>query len=192
MEFEDLQVIWTDQDKTPLFAFDHDAMHRKIQSRLRNSQRIASTQEWGLGLIFLAVALILVLMGQTTWIGFLPVAAALFVVGRVWVRRQRRKASLKGFDASMLGTLNAAIANESHLYQEGRTLLFWMLLPMATTSLMNMAASPTSKPLWQWLFVIGSFVLGYLVALRAPRKHARQRTSLIEVRTVLLNAKELQ
>jgi uncharacterized membrane protein (DUF485 family) len=57
MNFDDLTVIWNDQEKTPLFAFDKETLHEAMTRKHREFQRCQrrrDTTEVGVTLIALA------------------------------------------------------------------------------------------------------------------------------------------
>jgi hypothetical protein len=185
MEFEDLQLIWSEQDRQPLYAINQEALHKRIRAKLQRSQHIASVNEIGLVCIFLAASLILLFLREFNWLNLLPIGAMLGVSGYILSRRHHRQKLTERFEPTMLGDLENAIAQQKHIIREARTFLFWNILPIAAAVVAKMAMDGEVR-LWKWIFIPGSFILAYLVARLAPRKHLRKMKSLQLLREKLV------
>lgn len=190
MEFEDLQVIWSGQDQQPLYAINREALHKRIHTKLQQSQRLASTNEIGLMIIFLVASCILLFRSgpvnvEFNWLNLFPIAAMLGVSGFVLYRRRARQSIADSFEPTLLGDLENAIALQRHLVKEARTFLFWNILPIGIAVMGKMLVDGEVR-LWKWIFVPGSFVLAYFVARLAPLKHRRKQKSLEVLRKKLV------
>jgi hypothetical protein len=184
MEFEDLQLIWTGQDRQPLYAIDQAALHRRIQAKLNRSRHLASANEIGLVLIFLVTTGILLLLNPFSWLKLLPIATLLGVCGYIVLRRMQRRKKAATFEPTMLGDLDQAIAHQKHLLRESRTFLFWSILPIGVGISAKMIIENKAEA-WQWAAILGSFVLSYFVARTAPGKHQRRLRALEALREKL-------
>jgi len=85
------------------------------------------------------------------------------VAAFIYVHRRRRYANAPRYDRSILGEIDATL--EQLRYQERalRYFAWWYLLPLAIPATLNMLTAPDPVPLWKWLYVQGSFLVGFLM-----------------------------
>lgn len=186
MEFEEMKMIWDQQNQQPLYAYDQEALHKRIRSKLKGSQARVNVTEFALVAICLGTAATLLAIGSGQFFSYMTMLALVAIAGYTLRRHHLRQKRERQFDRSMLGDLDLAIAQARHLAQQADTFLWWFLLPVAIPSLVNMIANAEQKAPWQWLFVVGCFILSYFVVrLGLRRQHLPRQRELEKLRATL-------
>lgn len=165
MEFEDIQKIWDTQNKEPMYVINETALHKGIRSKSSRANKTANINEIGLMSISTITGLLLLVDAIIDKQGFFSylVAITLFLTGvYVLIGRKRRKKKELQFDRSMLGELDHAISNVDYMITVSKTFLWWYILPIGITSMINVAqATPFMS--WKWMLIPASFVLSFVV-----------------------------
>lgn len=180
MEFDEIKMIWDQQNEEPLYAINQEAMHRGIKSRLGKSRQRATTNEIGLFTIFLGTGIGLFFSGSGTIFSYLTIASALGIAVFMLIARRSRRRREDAFESSMLGDLEHAISNENYMMNGIRKFHWLVILPIAIPTLLDLYFAEKAKELWNWAFVIGSFVLSYLVVQVGLRKVSLPRLRKLE------------
>lgn len=119
MEFEQMKKIWDTQNQKPMYVFDEDALHNRIRSKKRKSQRLASLSEYVLiiSTIF-AGSLILVknLFFNVEPSIFKYAAGSFFYLITIFLFYQRsiRKSEEQNFGQTILDDLKHALSNATY------------------------------------------------------------------------------
>lgn len=188
MEFEEMKKIWDQQNNEPLYAYDQQALHKRIRTKLNRTRHMANTTEIGLILICIIGTTVLLVRNFHKPLGFTHIImlALCLIIGFILRNRIRRIRRENQFADSMLGDLDQAIAQQDYLISQSRTFLWWFIVPVAIPAILNMAATGPKPPL-QWAFVLGSFVLSYFVVRSGlRRKHLPHKQSLERLRETLV------
>lgn len=186
MEFEDLKMIWDQQNEAPMYAIDQKALHRRIMKKLNRTQALANLNEIGLVLIFAATAVVLIGFRSDSIFNY-TIAGALVVIGGLILRsRHRRKQRENQFDHTLLGDLDHAIEQADYLVKMSNSFT-WFLLPVAIPAVLNMWFSDNPINPTQWALVLGAFLLSVvLVRWELRRKHIPRKKELEALRETLM------
>ncbi len=163
MELDELQKIWDTQNKEPIFTINMDGMHRVIKKKRNRTKFASNLNEWGLIMIAIVTASILFYRNADNWnfYSLLPGIVLLLTGVYVFIGRFKRKKMEKQFDQTILGDLDQAISNASFEIRRAKTFLWWYILPIASSSLLNMYTKGSSPA--KWILVSLTFVLAHVV-----------------------------
>ncbi len=93
MQFEDLKKVWDEQNKTPMYIIDEEAMHKLVQGKKRRAALHSSINEIGLVLVSIITSVILLVLKNDTINNYVLVAVmasiGIFVLYRRWKRKRR-------------------------------------------------------------------------------------------------------
>ena len=191
MEFEDLKMIWDQQNNSPMYAIDQETLHRRITKKLRRTQALANINEIGLVLICAATAATLFFLRSGSVFNYVTASALLVIGGLIINSRIRRQKRERTFDHSLLGDLDNAIAHASYLVKMANSFLWWFMLPVAIPTILNMWLSGEPKSIGQWALILGAFVLAaFLVRWELRRKHLPRKRELETLRETLMDQGE--
>ncbi|AXY73855.1 hypothetical protein D3H65_07615 [Paraflavitalea soli] len=166
MEFDELQKIWDTQNQQSLYVINEQALHHRIQAKMRQGYHITNISEWLTIMVNLgAGSLILILFGiknsgnismylLAAWM----LATALFAM----MNRIRRIKGNRRFDRSLQGDLQYAISlttYQVHLSQ----ILRWNVLPVGVLTILGLWES--GKPWW----IAGCVLLFFALTWYASR-----------------------
>lgn len=185
MEFKDLQKVWDQENQQPMYVFDEEAVNRMVIRKARVVKRLASINEWGLILIAFFTTFALLIIGKDGAYAILAAVVMLFSGAYVWWQRVQRLRKQQHLGQSILEEMEQAIANARYLVRFAQTFAYWFLLPTAVVALLRMNQRQASFAQWSW--VIGCFVLSYLlVRWELRKKHQPRLRRLEELRNKLM------
>jgi len=179
MEFDEMKKIWDAQNNQPLYVIDEKAMHNRIQSKKNTVLHFTSMTEWGLIMINLCTAGLLVNFNplKSGPDIFLTLEAA-WMVGLVIylaVSRIRRiKASLQ-FDRSIHGDLDHAISLAGYQMRICQ-IIRWNFLPMG--AIMIFSGWEAGKLFKVGAVILISYTLAFYVASKGYRANKRRKHEL--------------
>lgn len=186
MKFEEMKKIWDEQNRQPLYVLDEAALHRQVLRRGRRVARWAHINEVGLLLICIITPLILLWKAPDELNSYLTLILMAGIGLYIWRLRWQRRRQQASFSHSVRGQLEAAMANADYLVRQGRTFVWWFLLPLAAITLLNMVLAGKS---WIYiLFIVAAFVLAYLLVRWELRHIHRPRRQQLEALHRLLMA----
>lgn len=184
MEFDDLQKIWNKETKEPMYVLDEKAIHRQVWRRSQKLNRLASINEWGLMIIAVVTAGLLLFIGDDTGYKILAALAMVFTGGYVWWTRRQRLEQNKGFADTILGELDLALVNANYLVRFAQTFVYWFILPTGLVTFFRMSQKEAS--LGRWALIAGCFLLSYLlVQLELRYRHIPKRQALQDLKNKL-------
>lgn len=161
MEFEEMKKIWDTQTNRPLYVIDEDALHNRIRAKLRSTVRMNDTNDFGLILVALITAVLLLLIqGLSIW-NIITSAILILVAVYVLASRLGRIKQEQQFDRSMLGELGYAISGIDYEIRRSRTIMWWFILPVIIPAAIKLFQADAT--LWQMIIVPAAFVLSLLV-----------------------------
>ena len=162
MEFEEMKKIWDSQNSEPLYAINEAALHKRIRAKMKRATRLNNINDFGLIIIAIVTAGILLLLNKTPGIyDYAIIVVLMLIAGYVLAGRIKRKKQEARFDRSMLGDLDHAIANVQYEGNRSLTMHWWFIIPLAIPVLAKMLQKNTN--LGQWLLVTGLFILSIIV-----------------------------
>lgn len=161
MNFDDLQKVWDAQNQAPMYILNEPALEQIVQQKSRRAARHADINDWGLIAIMIACSIILLVIDAGNWYTYLSAVSMLGIAAYVGIMRYQRKKYNKNFEHSILGELDQAIANAESEIRRAKSFVWWMLLPVAIPSALNMIQSGAS--IWLGLLIAGMFALGFVV-----------------------------
>lgn len=133
MEFEDMQIIWNEQNDEKLFVLDEAAVHAGIQRKGNKVNKMLGFVDWVMmGINFLVAIWLTVDAVRDGGPNFQYGIAALYLVYAVVTlyRRLARRRDQVQFPDTMLGDLEKAIWQSEYLIRQGNGLILWYLLPL--------------------------------------------------------------
>lgn len=170
MIFEDLEIIWRDENAHPTHTIDDEALRQIVLERARNYRRDVFWKDaMDIG-IHVGTAVLLV--GVCLWtlneigkftqnmISMLVIAAAyLFASAFRWIGGQRQKAREANFDDSLRGNLEKLVANADYHIRLQQNYLWWYLVPVLPGYLLLAASFWSSGPEAFWFMTISVIAL---------------------------------
>lgn len=184
MDFKDLQKVWNQQTNEPMYIIDQQALYQQVRRRALQADRIARTNEWGMMIIAVLTSLMLLWIGSDTTYQIVASIAMLGTGAYVFWQRRLRLASLDRQPSSILAELDQAIVNANYLVRFAQTFAYWFLMPTALVTIFRMTQKEVDP--WRWLFVLGSFLLAFLlVRWELNCKHLPRKQALEELRETL-------
>lgn len=179
MEFDEIKKIWDAQNNQPLYVIDEKALHNRIQSKMKGALLRANLNEWGLIIINLFAAGVLVTLnsfGHAANIFMYIEAAWLFAtVVYVVAHRSRRLSSSRRFDRSIHGDLDHAISIAAYHVRLVR-MMNWNLLPLG--AIMIFSGWEAGKLLKAAAVILISYALAFYVGIKENRANVRRRREL--------------
>lgn len=133
MEFEEMQLIWNDQNDEKLFAIDEAALHAQIRRKGESIGRKVDILEWIMIGVNFVVAIVLTLEAvRDGGPAFQYVIAAVYLGYSIIaaVRRLARRREILPFPDTLLGDLDKALWQTNYLIRQSQALLYWYLIPL--------------------------------------------------------------
>ncbi len=134
MEFDEMKVIWDNQNNEKLYAVNEDALYTQIKNKGRSVNRLMNFVEmmmiavnFGVGLVLFADAWT---DGGSEFRYVMPILYILFSFYGLYRRITRRQEEVR-FDQTIIGELDKAIWQIDYLIAQGRSIIFWYVLPLA-------------------------------------------------------------
>jgi hypothetical protein len=193
MDFEQMQLIWDEQKERRMYALDMDALHDAVKRRARRISRGVEAME--IGMIFISIFVALFLASEPLLEGTDPeqyISAAIFlgVLAYLVGGRVRRRARDRGFEPSLRGDLDRAIAQVDYHIMRIRTMPLWFCLPAFTTIAISFAFATKDKPWWTWPLVLAAFPLSiYVARLELRCSHLPMKRDLEALRAKLTDGR---
>ncbi|MEM7574916.1 MAG: hypothetical protein AAF433_18560 [Bacteroidota bacterium] len=185
MEFTELQKIWDQQNQQTLYAIDESRLHQQIKRRLSRANRKVNISEIGYILISLMASSILLLIGSGSLYNNIVIASFLLIGVVIAYFRWRRLRLVNNPAMDLKTSVDEALSNQNYLKRAMDSFLLWYILPLAIPAVLNMYHTG-GKPLWQWAFVLSSFLLGYLLIRQfALPKVSREIQKLEDLKAML-------
>lgn len=134
MEFEEMQIIWNEQNNEKMFAINEAALHKYIKAKSQSVNHLMQFAEWVMIIANLLVVVVL------TWDAandngpiYQYVISGLYLVYGVvaLIRRFRRQKAETFFKPTMLGEVDKAIWQVNYLIEQSRSIVYWYILPLA-------------------------------------------------------------
>ena len=178
MDFEELKVIWNNQNNEKMYVVNEDALHGYIKLKGRSINHTVNFFELiliGVNL-FVGIWLTIESLDNAPWSEQL-ILAVFYLAFAVYglVRRLIRRNEEKPFDQTILGELDKALWRIDYLMRQSWTIFVWYLLPLA---LILGVMSFFDPRLWQtfrmMLVVVVATYFGYRWEVRRihqPKKH---------------------
>lgn len=168
-----------------MYIIDQQALYRQIQRRAKQADLIAKTNEWGMMVIAVITSVLLLWVGKDT-VAYQIVASVTMLGTGVYVfwQRRLRLASLSEQPDSILGELDQALTNANYLVRFAQTFAYWFLLPTAAVTIFRMTQKEVD--VWRWLFILGAFLLSFLIVRwELISKHRPRKRALEELKETL-------
>lgn len=179
MEFDEIKKIWDAQNNQPLYVIDEKALHNRIQSKMKGVIRTANISEWGLIIINLFAAGVLLTLNSFTHAAniFMYIEAAWMFATVVYVvaHRSRRASSSRRFDRSINGDLDHAISIATYIVRLSR-IMNWNALPLG--AIMIFSGWEAGKLLKVAAVILVSYALAFYVGIKGDRVNVRRRREL--------------
>jgi len=179
MEFDEIKKIWDAQNNQPLYVLDEQALHHRIQSKKKGVLRYANISEWGLIIVNLFAAGVLISLNAFTHAAnvFMYIEAAWMFATVVYVaaHRSRRVSSSRRFDRSIHGDLDHAISVATYHVRLAR-IMNWNLLPLG--AIMIFSGWEAGKLLKVAAVILVSYALAFYVGIKGNRVNVRRRREL--------------
>lgn len=133
MEFEEMQIIWDNQNNEKLYAIDEATLFKNIKRKGRSVNHLLTfVQVVMIGTnLFAGIALLLDSRNdESPWgkylIAGVYLAYCVYAVIR-WINRYQDE---KQFEETMVGELDRAIWRTNYLIKQGKDLITWYLIPL--------------------------------------------------------------
>lgn len=149
MEFEEMKVIWDNQNNEKLYVIDEEALYGQIRRKSRSVNRLLEIVEWvmiGINLLVGAflTADVLVDRGPAYEYAF-PALYFLYFGIAVYAQRRRKQVE-QGFAPTLIGELDKALWQVNQLIRQSRRMILWYLLPIVAVG--SIILWLNDKPLW--------------------------------------------
>ena len=187
MEFEEMQVIWNEQNNEKLYAINEEGLHSYIKKKSRSLNKWLGFVDWMMMFVNVGVGLMLIFDvvrdGDSRWELVLPMMYLLYGVAAA-VLRLRRKQKQVTFEPTILGEVDKALWQINYLIKQGYLMITWYLVPLALVA--------TLFFVWQgdygWaIFMMGMPIFAYVGVRWENRKwHACKKAELEGIREKLL------
>jgi positive regulator of sigma E activity len=133
MDFEELQVIWNNQNNEKMYAINENALNNYIRKKGKSIGRMLNVFEFILIAVNLFVGIWLTIesMDNNPWSNQL-ILAVFYLAFAVYglIRRFMRRNDERPFATTVVGELDKAIWRIDYLMQRSRNTIFWYLLPL--------------------------------------------------------------
>ncbi len=133
MNFEELQVLWSNQNNEKMYAINEDALHNYIKQKGQSINHLLSFFEFVLiGANLLGGVWLVIASLDKNKPSPQSILAAFYLAFVVYglIRSLARHKEEKPFDHTLLGELDKAIWRIDYLMQQSRNVIIWYLLPL--------------------------------------------------------------
>ncbi len=171
MAFEEMQVIWNEQNNEKLFAINEASLHRYIRGKSRSVEHLMRFAEWAMVVANLVVTIILTVDALNDGGPDYQYLIAAMYLGYSFFaifRRLRRKMVEKVFELTLLGEVDKALWQIDYLIRQGQSLILWYVLPL--TLVVTVSFLLNGKVWWALAF----FVVLVPASLIGPRWEANK------------------
>lgn len=193
MSFDEIQTIWDAESQRDLFAVDEAALHRMVRRQGRTVARYVGVFEVMMILITLTMAM--VLGGEPIVYGhdhhqFVDAAIWLVITTYLLIGRVRRRRRDHGFDDSVRGDLDKAIAQIDYQIRRLRSFLWWFIVPIGIGAATSLAVLHDSKPLWVWPLVVAALLTAWWSMRRDLIQHQLPKKRELEALREIISSAE--
>lgn len=161
MNFDDLQKVWDAQQQAPMYVLNQSALEQMVQQKSRKAAFYVNLNDWGLMTIMILCSAILLIIDWGSLYTYLSAATMLGIAAYVGIRRIYRKKQTPSYEQSILGKLDQAIDNADNEIRRAKTFVWWMLIPAAIPTALNMIQGDQS--IGKILLIAGFFALAFVV-----------------------------
>ena len=188
MEFEEMQVLWNEQNNEKMFAINESALHKYIQGKSRSVNHLMQVAEWAMIITNLIVVIILGIdaynEGGPNYQYF--IAGIYFIYALIGlVRRLRRKNAQVEFEPTLLGEVDKALWQIDYLISQSRSIIYWYILPLAVV--VSASFLFNGKFIWAILFLLVLIPAGFLGAhWEVNKSYLPKKRELESLRRTLL------
>ena len=188
MEFDEMQIIWNEQNNEKLYAINEAGLHAIIRQKGRKIGRTLAIGDWLMVVVNIAAAIFLYWkLGESStpfWQNLLSglyFAYGVSAFGWRLLRRQQQKT----FPATMLGDLDKALWHADHLIRVNSRLLWLYLIPVCVVATVFLVVNG------EWMMALAMNVVlptgGYYASRWENRKwHEPKMRELEDLRDKLL------
>lgn len=193
MEFEDMQVIWNNQNDEKLYVIDETALHKQIKQKEASADSTLNKMELIMIGVNLLVAVVLTAVmlidGEPLTDLIIPALYLAYGLGMIWYR-QKRQINEPEFAPTMLGDLDRAIWKVDTIIKRTHQLNNYYLLPLL--GFISIFLLVTGSP-WLALAVVGiTLPIGYFGGRwEVNRCHIPKKRELESLREKLLATPEV-
>lgn len=191
MEFEDMQVIWNEQNSEKLYAIDELALSKMIGKKGRSVNWQVQFIEWVMILVNFGVGFFLLYDAITdqehaiVWV--LAILYIVFACYGVYQRYGRKQVEVE-FDGSMVGEVDKVIYRTNYIIRQGYRVFWWYLVPIMIAYSILMATE--EEYLWLLFPVLFVPLIYFGIKWEMRKLHQPRKESLISIRKALLEEPE--
>ena len=193
MDYDDIQVIWNDQDAKTFYGFDPEAFEKRVIKKSEGIRQRFSFTELTLATIFAVTGVLSIsepLLENKDHIQYLTGGLYLLVATAVTIH-WRQRSSLPRFDGSLLQIIDCMIGQVQSHVRFLRWSWLWLGTPYALVVGLSFAVQGAGKPGWLWLLALAGLPASMWMTLRdIPRRHLPEIAELEALRTTLSEANE--
>lgn len=192
MEFDEMKKIWNTQTNEAMYAIDEDALHNRVISKRKKAARNASKMEGILifSLLFASGIIWSAMIYKSNYeLPSLVLACImLLVAGAIFLGRRKRMSWQNGFENTMLGDIDQAIANASYQVALSKSSR-WLYLTVSVFAVLSVFNE--ANDWWKGLLVTLFFIVGYFAARWEHKTfYVSQKRNLESMRNKLLQFQE--
>lgn len=189
MDFEEMQVIWNEQNNEKLYVIDEKTIHNHIRTKGKSINHILNTVDWITigGYIGLAIYLqIKMIIDQAPFLESIFPAMFLVCALLAWRKNRRRVELQVNFPRTMLGDLDKAIWQANYLLaQQNIKAFFLYFMPFCASCIAYMVWN--NAPFWSILSVLFAPLAAYLCTKWEHRRfHQPKKEELLDLRSKLM------
>ena len=165
MEFDEMKVVWDSQEGKRMYAVDEAALHAMVRRRGRSIARCVIWFELVgvLGALLLGAAILSEPLFERHDYHQIPGGLMWLMVSvYLLMGRLKRLRSERGFDDSLRGDLDKAIARIDYQVDRLRMFVWWYVLPIVAGSVFSFVWLYGKKPVWIWPALVVCLVVGWL------------------------------
>lgn len=179
MDFEELQIIWNNQNHEKMYAINENALHAYIKQKGQSILHLLNLFEFILIGVNLFVGILLMVKSlDNDNPSTQSILAAFYLAFAVYsfIRRLTRRNEEKPFAQTIVGELDKAIWRVDYLMRQGKNVIIWYLAPLAVI-LGIMSFFDTKRLLWAFGMMVVVIVATYFAyrwenkKFHLPNKH---------------------
>jgi hypothetical protein len=189
MEFEDMKKIWDEQNNENIYAINESELHRRVIKNKNRVKRMVNKFEWTYLAVMIALSLFAIIVGiqRHHFFKFADAFIFLLAAGYFYKSRLDRIKYEGQSNLSILDDLEQAIRSLDYHGKRHKYFRLWLLLPMVSAVLINLAYTYDTRPLWTLLIALGSFVFAdWAMKKELQCKILPKKEDLMHLRSLLL------
>lgn len=140
MNFEDMQALWKNQNDEKLFAVNEAVLYEALQRKGRVINHLVGFLEGVMIVLNLTIGIALVVdVLRENGVVYRLLVPIIYLLSCLYAlsRRIKRRAGEVHFEQTLLGELDKAIWRVDYLIQQGRSITFYYMIPLALTVLIT-------------------------------------------------------